>query len=153
MTKVKTLVEGKDSQPGRNREQMTGHRQRQVWGQRGVQGTEVQQGSQMDPAWAQATEPGVGRRSVVPEQSGDFLRARLESGPGWPIPWGDLPLGIPSGWCGGARYSLLDGSGVVADKPGVSCPPQAGAGTLGDLAGGGAGPQRQLLPLMSQGHE
>lgn len=42
----------------------------------------------------------------------------------------------PGARCGGTRYSLLDGSRVLAAGPGVSCPPQARAGTLGDLAGG-----------------
>lgn len=88
-----------------------------------------------------------------PEQSGDFLGARPGWGPGCPAPTGGLPSGRPArAGRGGAQYSLLDGSGVLAAERGAACPPRAGAGTLGDLAGG-PGRRGQLLPLMSQGHE
>lgn len=93
------------------------------------------------------------------EDSGARSEAVTSSEPGWAWGQGSWPLGWPAlgvpgpgAGCRGARYLQLDGSGVLAAEPGASCPPRAGAGTLGDLAGG-PGRRGQLLPLMSQGHE
>lgn len=91
---------------------------------------------------------------MVPEQSGNFLGTMLGLRPG------SLSLGVthPLGYQAGLAQTgmvLTVGqkqSRVVADEPWVPCPPRAGAGALGDLAGG-PGPRGQLLPLMSQGHE
>lgn len=74
-------------------------------------------------------------RSAVPEQSGDFLRTMLGLRPGSPVSWGDSPLGVP-GWAGIILTVGQKQSGVVAEEPRVLCPPRAGAGALGDLAGG-----------------
>lgn len=91
---------------------------------------------------------------MVPEQSGNFLGTMLGLRPGSSVSWGDPPLGYHAGV---AQIGIVltvgqKQSGVVADEPWVPCPPRAGAGALGDLAGG-PGRRGQLLPLMSQGHE
>lgn len=122
VTRARTLAQGVDSQPGGHRGQRTAAR-----GKLGGQRVKAEAGAEQGPVWA-------GQR--CPERSGDFLKARLGTGPGCPLlgvacPWG-------AGW-GGVRYSLPDRSGALAAEPGVRCPPRAGAGTLGDLAGGPGG--------------
>lgn len=81
------------------------------FGDRGSSHQELWQGA--------ATEQGLvwaGQRCL--EKSGDFLRARLGLGPGClalgvACPWGARPRrGV-----GGVRYSLLDGSRVIAVVP------------------------------------
>lgn len=81
-------------------------------------------------------------------------KVMTSSEPGWA--WGQraLPLGVacPRGaWPrrGAEGHSTHCWTGAECL---LSCPPRAGAETLGDLARG-AGPPGQLLPLMSQGHE
>lgn len=111
-------------QPARGTEGRGRGHERQVWGQR----VKAQAGAEQGPVWA------GGQR--CPERSGDFLKASWAQGQGAPL------LGVACPWGagqGGVRYSLPDRSGALAAEPGVPCPPPAGAGTLGDLAGGPGG--------------
>lgn len=129
VTRARTLAEGKDSQPGAPRA-ADGGPQEASWGTGRVKA----QGARQRPDRA---GPGCGQ-----EDSGAPSEAVASLKPGWARGQGALLVGVagPRGASrGGVRYSLLDRSGVFAAEPGAQCPPQAGAGTLGDLAGGPAG--------------
>lgn len=126
---LRTLAEGKDSQPGAPRAAEGGPKRR-VWGTGRVKA----QGARL--------RPGQSRARCGQEDSGARSKVVASLKPGWAWGQGALLLGVagPRGaGRGGVRYSLLDRSEVLAAEPGAPCPPRAGAGTLGDLAGGPAG--------------
>lgn len=105
VTRTTTLAEGRAGWPDGGTGRRGRERQAQGSGRGHGPRSSGRVAAERGPAWAGGQQ--------CPEQSGDFLGARLGWGPGRQAPGGGLPSGCPARrgtGVGGARYSLLDGS-------------------------------------------